>query len=119
MYKKLRNRDNSQLKKDNMNFNSVTVKAANDENEMWKVVKEVTSPRSNSNITLIEGGVTIEDDLEVTELFDSFFAKKIETHKNNIDVSMVEDLLDRLEQKILTGEKALKNFDFAICVLRY
>ena len=49
MYKKLRNRDNSQLKKDNMNFNSVTVKAANDENEMWKVVKEVTSPRSNCN----------------------------------------------------------------------
>ena len=33
-YKKLRNRVNSQLKKDNMNFNSERVKAANGETEI-------------------------------------------------------------------------------------
>ena len=54
----------------------------------------------HSNITLIEGGVTIEDDLEVAEIFNSFFVKKIETLKDNRDVSMIEDPLNRHKQKM-------------------
>jgi hypothetical protein len=61
-YKKLRNRVNSELKKDNLRFNSERVREANDENEIWKVVKDVTNPKSNSTIRLLEEVKIVEDE---------------------------------------------------------
>jgi hypothetical protein len=62
VYKKLRNRVISELRNDNINFNNERVKSAKDENEMWKVVKDITSPRSSATINLIEVGKIIEDE---------------------------------------------------------
>ena len=99
-YKKLRNRVNSQLKKDNLNFNSDRIKKAKDENEVWKIVKDVTSPRTNQNITLIENGVEITKEEEVAELFNEFFVEKISKLKQNIDNKYKEDPLQRLKAKM-------------------
>ena len=76
VYKKLRKRVISELRKDNMNFNNERVKSAQDENEMWKVVKDITSPRSSATINLIEDGKIIEDEKEVADVFNSFFVEK-------------------------------------------
>jgi hypothetical protein len=99
-YKKLRNRVNSQLKKDNLNFNSDRIKKAKDENEVWKIVKDVTTPRTNQNITLIENGVEITKEEEVAELFNEFFVEKISKLKQNIDNKYKEDPLQRLKAKM-------------------
>ena len=53
-YKKLRNKVNSELKKDVRKFNNERVDKANDENEIWKVVNDISKPKSKISITLIE-----------------------------------------------------------------
>ena len=49
-YKKLRNRVISELRKDNINLNNERVKNAADENEVWKVVKDVTKQNNPTSI---------------------------------------------------------------------
>ena len=45
-YKKLRNKVNCQIRKDNVYFNNEKIKKANDENELWKIAKEIAIPRN-------------------------------------------------------------------------
>ena len=52
-FKRLRNKVNSELKKDTINNNNVRIDKANDENEVWKVVKEISNPNRNNNINAI------------------------------------------------------------------
>ena len=99
-YKKLRNKVNSQLKKDNININNERVKSADSENEIWKVVKDITNPKRDSNIVLVEDNKTIEDEREVAEIFNDFFIDKINLLKENIDQSKVEDPCTRLKEKM-------------------
>ena len=100
---------NSELKKDNLRFNSERVREANDENEIWKVVKDVTNPKSNSTIRLLEEGKIVEDEKEVADIFNNFFVTKISDLKDNIDSSKVEDPLTRLKKKIES-----KNLKFSL-----
>ena len=48
-FKKLRNRVNSLIKKDVIQFNDNRIENAKDEKEIWKVVKEITTTKSSSN----------------------------------------------------------------------
>ena len=41
---------------------SERVREANDENEIWKVIKDVANPKSDSTIRLVEDGEIIEDE---------------------------------------------------------
>ena len=91
---------NSQLKKDNININNERVKSADSENEIWKVVKDITNPKRDSNIVLVEDNKTIEDEREVAEIFNDFFIDKINLLKENIDQSKVEDPCTRLKEKM-------------------
>jgi hypothetical protein len=99
-YKKLRNRVNSELKKDNIMHNSKRVREANDEKEIWKVIKDVANPKSDSTIRLVEDGEIIEDEKEVADIFNTFFVSKISDPKDNIDSTKVEDPLTRLKKKM-------------------
>jgi hypothetical protein len=67
---------------------------------MWKVVKDITSSKSSSTISLVENGKKTEDEKEVAEVFNSFFVEKIQDLKNNIDQSKVEDPFIRLREKM-------------------
>ena len=69
-------------------------------NEVWKIVKEISSPNRNNNIILNEDGIEITDGKEVAEIFNNFFIQKIEKLKDNIDISIVEDPLERLRNKM-------------------
>ena len=46
---------------------------------MWKVIKEINSPRNENTWKLVENGETITDVKEVAEKFNHFFINKIET----------------------------------------
>ena len=99
-FKRLRNKVNSKLKKDTIRNNNERIDKANDENEVWKIVKEISSPNRNNNIILNEDGIEITDGKEVAEIFNNFFIQKIEKLKDNIDISIVEDPLERLRNKM-------------------
>ena len=99
-FKRLRNKVNSELKKDTIRNNNERIDKANDENEVWKIVKEISSPNRNNNIILNEDGIEITDGKEVAEIFNNFFIQKIEKLKDNIDISIVEDPLERLRNKM-------------------
>ena len=85
VYKKLRNRVNSELKKDNICFNNERVKNAADDNEIWNVVKDVTKQKSSMTIILEEDGKKIEDEEQVANIFNDFFVEKIQNLQDNID----------------------------------
>ena len=100
VYKKLRNRVVSELKKDNLNFNNERVNKAANENEIWKVVKDITNQGDTSSIKLMEEGVLIEDEVEVANILNDFFVEKIHNLQENIDKNMVENPFTKLEEKM-------------------
>ena len=79
VYKKLRNRVISELRKDVINSNNERVEKAENENEIWKVVHDITKQKSATGITLIENGKSIDDEAEVANIFNVFFVEKIHT----------------------------------------
>ena len=99
--------------------NNARVDNAKDENEIWKIVNEISNPRSGEGITIIENNVKIVDEGKVAEIFNQFFVSKIKNLKDNIDPNYVEDPIARLKSKFegkklhfslktVTEEKVLK-----------
>ena len=76
-YKMLRNKVNSEIRKDNVNFNSERIKQAKDENEIWKVVSDITKPNADHtwNMKTEEGNTN--DEQEISNTFNTFFTEKI------------------------------------------
>ena len=99
-YKRLRNKVNSMVKNDTIKYNDERVDKAANENEMWKIVKEVTSPKNDTKWSLIEDGKLIDDEIEVAEVFNDFFINKIKDIKTNIDSSKIEDPIRRMKEKL-------------------
>ena len=99
-YKKLRNKVNSQTKKENVKANEDRVNKAKNENEIWKVVKDITNPKSESNWKLKENDEEITEEGKVADVFNNFFVQKIAKLKENIDSRYVEDPLQRLKKKM-------------------
>ena len=70
-FKRLRNKVNSELKKDTFQYNNDRIDKAQDENEVWKVVKEINNPNRNNNIILTENGEEVADEKVVAEIFNN------------------------------------------------
>ena len=84
-YKKLRNQVKSNIRTETKDFNNNRIDKAQDENEIWKVAKEITKPAGNPvNCSLISEGKLIEDPLQVANIFNDYFVDKIAALKNNI-----------------------------------
>ena len=77
-----------------------------DENEIWKIVKEVSSPNGEKKWTLEENGELIEEESKISKLFNNFFITKIQDIKANIDQTKVENPYTKLEEKM--KQKKLK-----------
>ena len=99
-FKKLRNRVNSLIKKDVIQFNDNRIENAKDEKEIWKVVKEITTTKSSSNWSLIENGEVIKNEEQIADIFNDFFISKIKDLKDNIDTTIAEDPIGILEEKM-------------------
>ena len=66
---------------------------------MWKVVKDVASPKSNDNWSIKnESGNVVSYHLEIANMFNLFFITKINTLKENIDKDYVEEPVDKLKE---------------------
>ena len=105
-YKKLRNSVTNRIREDNKKSNDERIEKANDENEIWKVINEVTNPKKEETWKLKEGEETIEDEEKIAEIFNKYFVDKIENLKDNIDQEYVKNPTEKLKEKM--KEKNLK-----------
>ena len=89
----------SRVRKDNIDFNNNRIEKANNENEVWKIVKDVACPKDDNNWSVRnESGVLVSDNENVANLFNNFFKNKIDSLKDNIDKDYVENPTERLEE---------------------
>ena len=99
-YKKLRNTVTSRIRKETIDHNNNRIDNANDENEVWKVAKEIINPMKENLMTMKVNDKLTEDPLLIANTFNSFFVKKIEDLKANIDPKLVLDPLKNLKDKM-------------------
>ena len=99
-YKKLRNRINSLVKSDTIKYNNTRVEQAKDENELWKIVKEITKPKEENKWSLKEENEIITDEADIAEIFNTFFIQKIQDIKENIDQSQAQDPTTKLKEDL-------------------
>ena len=95
-YKKIRNRVTASIRKDTMDANNNRIDDAKDENEVWKIAKDIINPMKENNLSMNINGSLSNDPEEIANNFNSFFVKKIEDLKENIDPNMKEDPIIRL-----------------------
>ena len=70
------------------------------EDEIWKVINEVSKPKEERIWTLKEEEREITDEKEIAEIFNKFFIKKIEELKDSIDPNQIRDPIRKLEEKV-------------------
>ena len=70
-YKMLRNKVNSALKKDSVNFNSDRIKQAKDENEIWNVVSDITKPNAEHTWNMKTENGNTSDKQEIAVSFNT------------------------------------------------
>ncbi len=95
-YKILRNRVTSALKTDTRMMNEKRAYQATNENEMWKIVKEIANPRTDKQWMLKENCREIREEEEIAEVFNEFFISKITNLRANIGREYVKDPLKKL-----------------------
>ena len=99
-YKKLRNAVTSQIRKDTIDANNNRIDAAKDENEVWKVAKEIINPMKENNWSMKINNIITDDPVEISNTFNSYFVKKIEDLKENIDPTLKSDPLNKLKENL-------------------
>ena len=108
-YKKLRNKVTNNIRRDKIQQNGERIEKAGREDEIWKIVNELTKPKEDKRWILKEGEQDITDEKEIAEIFNSYFIDKIEDLKKNIDNSQVKDPTEKLREKVKN-----KNLHFKI-----
>ena len=92
--------------------NSRRIDEANCENEFWKIVNDITKPKSETTWKLDSEKGQITKVVEVAEELNEFFVSKIAKLKDSIDTSIIEDPLSKLKTKMENRNLnfALKNY---------
>ena len=74
---------NSQMRRENVDRNSERVKAAADENEIWKIAADITNPHSENIWSMKnENGIgETREEQTIADNFNKFFANKIHNIK--------------------------------------
>ena len=105
-YKKLRNAVNSKIRKQETDHNNNRIDAAKDENEVWKVAKEIISP-TQEKVTSMKIDNKVTDDPEIiADAFNKFFINKIADLKEKIDPNLVSDPLSKLKEVMKNNKKS-------------
>ena len=79
-----------------INFNKERIEKAVGKNELWKVVNDITKPRSETSWKLEEDGREVEKEEAIADIFNNYFIEKIDKLKINIDKNYVKDHLEKL-----------------------
>ena len=80
-YKRIRNEVTKRIRQDTIIFNEERINKAGDENELWKVVNDITKPRSETSWKLEEDGREVEKEEEIADIFNNYFIEKIDKLK--------------------------------------
>ena len=89
----------NRVRQDTINLNKEQMKKAEDENELWEVVNDITKPKTEASWKLKENGKVIEKEEKIANIFNNYFIGKIEHLKNNINKDYVKDTLEKLKKK--------------------
>ena len=108
-YRSLRNRVTNMIRQDERNLNQERMEKARTEDEVWKIVKEITEPKTEKHWRLTEGDRLITEEQEVADIFDRYFMDKIEKLKLNIEKEYVEEPLERPKTRM-----ANRNLKFSL-----
>ena len=68
-YKKLRNKVNYSIKRDTIDHNNNRIDKAKDENEVWKVTKDIINPMKENNMSIKINNIITEDPLQIANAF--------------------------------------------------
>ena len=90
----------SQIKKDTIDHNNNRIDKAKDENEVWKIAKEIINPRKENNWSMQINNSITDDPTLIANSFNTFFAKKIKNLKANIDPNLITNPLKNLQNKM-------------------
>jgi hypothetical protein len=85
------------------------VREAENDNKIWKIVKESTAPNKETAWKLKEGENVMEDESEIADIFKEHFISKIASLKEGFDKGYVKEPLDKLKKKM-----ACKNLKFEL-----
>ena len=108
-YRKLRNRATALIQEDKLAFNSKRIDEANSEGEFWKIVNDISKPKTETIWKLETDSEIITDNKKVADELNHFFVDKIANLKESIDSNLIEEPLDKLRQKM-----ADKNLNFTL-----
>ena len=93
-YRRIRNKCTSLIRRDVRNATSNMMEGKYGKKNIWKVVNTIISPKTNEKIKLkIDGQGVLTNDKQIADEFNSFFVRKIENLRNNIDPSLKQDPL--------------------------
>lgn len=101
-YRTIRNRVTAAIRRDTIMHNDKRVREAENESEVWKIVKESTAPNKETAWKLKEGENVVEDESEIADIFHNHFISKIASLKEGIDKEYIKEPLKKLKQK-MTG----------------
>ena len=99
-YRKIRNAVTNKVRQDTIEINEERIEKAGDENELWKIVNDITNPKAEASWKLEEEGRMIENEKEIADIFNDYFIEKIENLKRNINKEYVKDPLEKLKRKM-------------------
>ena len=68
---------NTLAKNETIKYNDERVEKANDENEMWRIIKDISNPKTEQKWSLKEGDDFIVDEMVIAETFNDFFIQKL------------------------------------------
>ena len=72
------------------------IEASKSEKEIWNVINDVTNPKNNTSWCIKIGDVEHTDHKFISDSFNNYFKTKIETLKDNIDGTLIEDPMARI-----------------------
>ena len=99
-YKKLRNEVTNKIRQDVKNSNGIRIEAAKSENEMWKVVNEISKPREEPKWSIKDGEKVCTNEEEIANKFNDHFIEKVANLKEGIDKAKVIEPLDKLKARM-------------------
>ena len=115
-YNKQRNICTAMLRKAKRNyFENIDTKNITDNKKFWKTIKPMFSNKNTSNesITIVKDEDIISNNLEIAELFNSFFANIVSELNLAIDEDLVVNV-DHIDDPVL---KAIEKFKFHPSIL--
>ena len=115
-YKKQRNYCNRLYKREKRNyFNNLNLKEITDNKKFWKTVKPFLSNKGDfhKQITLIEGGQIISEDIEVAEKLSNYFENAVKS----LDILECKDTLSTVDGLIDPIDIAIKKYEMHPSIL--